>query len=322
MEANVFARMLSTENDGSVQASIVGKRRKSVSLPLSRPAYFAMEVQTPVQARKGVHFPVSVLLQQAITEGDMTEIKQLVRQYGNGVVEEREPSGLPPVMRAIFEGQTDCLKMLTNAGAELTARDPEGWNVLHVAVAMDDMEAAKYVIATCNEPLTHVRNADGQRPIDLAESPEMARFLLQADLQDLRIETDLSGKTRDIVEDHLLQTVCQHYEANEDCDFLNVMLQSQTEFDSVLHLAAAKNFPRLARYILKHQLVDSNSRDRMGWTSLHVAAYYNSIDVLLLLVQHGASVHTLTNSYEKSSDLTDHELILDILKDEESVVYL
>ncbi len=45
-------------------------------------------------------------------------------------------------MRAIFEGESDALKMLIDAGADISLCDPEDWNVLHVAAAMDDYEAA------------------------------------------------------------------------------------------------------------------------------------------------------------------------------------
>lgn len=324
MESLLLARLFSDNGQTELKKMAAGKRRKSVSLPISRPSYLTMEVKKAAPTRKGVHFPVSVLLQQAITEGDIKEIRQLIREEGNIVVEEREPSGLPPVMRAIFEEQLDCLKLLVEAGAELTARDPEGWNVLHVAAAMDDIEAARFVVRSCNEPLTQTRNIDGQRPIDLAESPEMARFLLQADLQDLRIETALPSKSNNYstAEASILQTVKNYYESNTDVDFLNIMLQSQTEFDTILHLASARNYPRLARYILKHQLVDPDVRDRGGFTPIHVAVYNCSVDVILLLIEYGASVHALTNSYEKPTDLTDHELILDILSEEEGVEYI
>ncbi len=311
MDSLILARIISVDSQTPQKPHISGKRR------LSHPSYL-IEANIPPR-RKGVHFPISVLLQQAITEGDTAEIGQFIKEYDSQVVEEREPSGLPPVMRAIFEGQLDCLKMLVHNGARLTTTDPEGWNVLHVAAAMDDMQAARFVTQTCNVPLTHIRNTEGERPIDLAESPEMASFLLHSNLQDLRIETDLSGKTRDANEDTMLQTVRQHYEANGNCDLLNVMLQSQSDFNSILHLAAGRNYPRLARYILKNHLVDPNNRNkRTGWTPIHLATYYGSIDVLILLLECGALVQSLTNAYEKSSDLTDVEVILDILKRHEN----
>lgn len=318
MDAKVQTMFMRCNSQNEKKLSVSGKRRQSVSLPISRPSYLLNVETTQKPTRKGVHFPVSVLMQQAITDGDLVEMNMLVRENGNIVVEEREPSGLPPVMRAIFEGQLDSLKLLVRAGADLTTTDPEGWNVLHVAAAMDDMEAAAFVVRACNEPLTQVRNADEQRPIDLAESPDMARFLLQADLQDLRIDTEIVNKSLDSTELSVLNAVRHHYESNQNIDFLNVMLQSQTQFDTLLHLAAARNYPRLARYVLKHQLVDADIRDRQGYTPIHIAAFNGSVDTLLLLIEYGASIHALTNSYEKTSDLTEYDLILEILNEEEA----
>lgn len=300
------------------------KRRRSVTLPLSRPGFMVEQTAARMkkQGRKGVHFPVSILLQQAITEGDVEEIQQLIREHGNKVVLELEPSGLPPVLRAVFEGQVEALKLLVDSGAELATQDPEGWNVLHVAAAMDDLEAATYILHSCNESLTQVRNLDGQRPMDLAESPDMAKLLLYADLADLRITTEEPSKVKEMNESGLLGIVQTQYEQDADCTSLQHMLQSHTQFDTLLHLAATKNYPRLAKYLLKHQVVDQDFRDRYGWTPLHTAAYHCSVDVMILLLEYGASNHVLTNSYEKASDLTEHELILELLSHEESVEYV
>ena len=291
------------------------KRRHSVSLG------YNYEQKVAVKSRKGVHFPVSILMQQAITEGDMTEINQLISEHGNKVVMELEPSGLPPVMRAVFEGQVEALKLLVENGAELSTQDPEGWNVLHVAAAMDDIEAARYVLHCCNDNLTQIRNLDGQRPMDLAESPDMAKLLLHADLADLRIEIE-TAKVKEMNEASLLSVVRTQYEQGADINSLQAMLQQNTQFDTLLHLAATKNYPRLAKYILKHKLVDGDFRDRYGWTPLHTAAYHCSVDITILLLEFGASNNALTNSYEKASDLTEHELILELLSLGESVEYV
>lgn len=313
--------------DGLLIPTIINQqnnqRRRSITLPLSRPGFMVEQTATTKKPeRKGVHFPVSILMQQAITEGDMEEIQQLIREHGNKVVLELEPSGLPPVMRAVFEGQVEALKLLVDHGAELATQDPEGWNVLHVAAAMDDIEAATYVLHSCNENLTQVRNLDGQRPMDLAESPDMAKLLLYADLSDLRISEEQPKKMKEMNEPGLLGIVRAQYEHDADCHSLQHLLQSHTQFDTLLHLAATKNYPRLAKYILKHQIVDQDFRDRYGWTPLHTAAYHCSVDVVLLLLEYGASDHVLTNSYEKASDLTEHELILELLGQEESVEYV
>ena len=271
--------------------------------------------------RKGVHWPVSIIMQQAITDGDLEQIRELISEHGNKTLIESEPSGLFPVMRAVFETQLDSLKLLVEKGADLTARDPQGWNVLHVAAAMDDLEAAEFVITSCNESLTSVYNADEERPIDLADSVEMARLLLQADMREPRVEMEtLREQSKEsAAEMNLLRYVRNSHEQNGDCESFHKILQSTTHFDSLLHLAASKNYPRLADYLLKHRLVDVDALDSSGWTALHTASYFSSIDALLILLQYGASVHILTNSYEKAADLSELELIQNILEEEEKV---
>ena len=320
MEAILHPSILKTGKSQQISASQSRegmKRRMSLEQRVS--TLFDNEQQAEKQ-RKGVHWPVSILMQQAITDGDVAEIRDLIHEYGNKVVLENEPSGLPPVMRAVFEEELESLRLLVESGADLTAQDPEGWNVMHVASAMDDLEAAKFVLASCNESLTSAHNADGQRPIDLAESVEMARLLLDADLNELRIETENAQKS-DLVttEAAILTLVRESYEKNADCESLNQVLRSSTEFDTLLHFAASKNYPRLAKFVLKHQIVETDFRDAYGWTALHTATEYSHIDVVLVLIQYGASVHVLTNSYEKATDLAEHELIQHILREEENV---
>ena len=300
-----------------------GKRRKSITLPVL-PTYLLNvgQVDKKLKKKKGVRFPAGVLMQQAITEGDVQEIRELMNDYGNKVAEEREPSGLPPVMRAVFEGQPQCLKLLVEAGADLTARDQEGWTALHVAAAMDDMEAAQYIISACNDSLTEVRNIDGERPIDLSESVEMAKLLLHANLISVRIENATLKCDSHENESAVLRLVHDHFEKNANCSALDSVLKTSTCYDTLLHLAASKNYPRLAKYILRHKIVDTEVRDRRGWTPLHTAAYYNCLDIVLLLLEYGASAHSLTNSYEKAADLTEHELILAVLEEEETLDYV
>ena len=299
----------------------VEDRRKSISLPVTTCAQYirSMTQDRKKKQRKSVKFPSNVLMQQAIMDGDVQEMKQLISERGSSVVSEPEPSGLPPVMRCVFEGQLAPLRLLVEAGADLAARDSENWTALHVAASMDDEEAAKFILHHCKQCLTQVRNVDGERPIDLAESTDVARLLLEADLK--AFKTDGTEKTAES-EDALVELVRDHFVKNGNCQALNAIMQTSTSYDSLLHMAASKNYPRLALYLLSHSLCDLEARDRRGWTPLHTAAYHGSLDMVLLLVQSGSLVHSLANSYEKASDLTNHELIRTLLQEEEGVEYL
>ena len=293
------------------------KRRKSITLPASCSIYLRTITQLAdkKKKRKSVKFPTTVLMQQAIMDGDVQEMKQLIGDYGSRVASECEPSGLPPVMRCVFESQLAPLRLLVEAGADLAAEDSENWTVLHVAAAMDDLDAANFVLQHCKHNLTQVRNVDGERPIDLAESTEMAKLLLHADLKTAQVET-LEEEQNSESEAAILGLVQEHYHKNGNCRALDAVMKSSTCYDSLLHLAASKNYPRLASFLLRHRVGALEARDRRGWTPLHTAAYYSCVDVTLLLVQHDASVHSLANSYERASDLTTHELIRLILQEE------
>ena len=150
------------------------ERKPHYSLDLST---FKNKQQTKKKQKKSVRFPPNVLMQQAITNGDVQEMKRLITDYGKEVVNAPEPTGLPPVMRCIFEGQMAPLRFLVAAGADLAAQDSENWTALHVAASMDDKYAAKLILNLCKTCLISVCNMDGETPIDLAESNSMANLL-------------------------------------------------------------------------------------------------------------------------------------------------
>ena len=293
--------------------------KRRLSLPVL-PSYLSRLTGEKKKQKKGVKFPLGILMQQAVTDGDVQEIRQLITDFGKSAVEEREPSGLPPVMRAIFESQLESLKLLIDVGASVTVRDSENWTVLHVAAAMDDVEAAEMVMSSCKSiaDLLQTKNVDGERPIDLAESVEMARLLLHADLKELRAkkmaESQTATEKAGDSEEAVIHLVHNHCQKHTDCSALDAVLKSNTCYDSLMHLAATKNYPHLADYLCRHRQANLEVRDRRGWTALHTAAYYNSVDLVLVLAEYGAKTHSLTHAYEKPSDLTEHELIHSILE--------
>lgn len=298
----------------------MSKRRQSLPvLPTYLTIVSPKEKRSGKKERKEVTFPLGVLMQQVVTEGEIQELKDLLEKHGSKAVEEREPNGLPPIMRAIFEDQMECLKLLLAAGANLSAQDPEEWNALHVASAMDNMEAAKMILEAGGQQkgMTQSRNIDGERAIDLAESLEMSRLLLHADLAEFRMDCRTVGEHTSYTEKNeaeVLQLVKEYCETHSTSTALDEVLKENTCYSSLLHLAATKNYSRLADYVCTHWVPSLEVRDKKGWTPLHTAAYYNNVEMALLLVGRGANIHTITHSYQKPSDLTEHELILSLME--------
>lgn len=241
---------------------------------------------TSFKESAAVRFPSNVLLQQAITDGDVEEIKQLINANGKKIVNEPEPTGLYPIMRCVFEGQLEALHLLVNFGADLTVQDGESWTVLHVAASMDDVDAAQVILNNCSTCLTQVCNVDGERPIDLAESTQMATLLADGDLKVRRKHSLQENSLQEIAKNELviLTIVRKHLSLKSNPQILSTVLKNNTNYDSLLHLAASKNYPRLASYLLNNRLCKLELRDRWGRTALQTAVYHKSMDMMLLLV--------------------------------------
>jgi len=83
---------------------------------------------------------------------------------------------------------------------------------------------------------------------------------------------------------------------------------------SVLHLAAARNYLGVAYYIVDNNLANIDAQDSDRWSAMHFAAMYTSIDVLMLLLKYGASRDLKTNTEQLPTDLTSQHNVLALLE--------
>ena len=254
--------------------------------------------------KKRVTFPVNIVLQQAIIDGNKEEIKKIIKQHGKSVLDLKDPTGMPLLLRAIFEDQTECFQLMVNEGADLLVTDEEGWNALHVAVSLENVEAIELLLQHKPE-LINSRTIDGLRPINVCESNEVCAYLLQAEVNFLKTKSSCI-------------TDCK----KDELELLNIVMKADKHDErntrqirqSALHLAAAKNYLGLAYYMLENKLVTVDYQDSEQWTALHLAALHSSMDVLVLLIQYGASSEKITDCYKTPVDLTDDELTLEFLR--------
>ena len=258
----------------------------------------------PAKAKKSVTFPLNVILQQAITDGDKDVIKKAIKNHGKHVLDLKDPTGMPLILRAIFEDQFECFQLMVNEGADLLVTDEEGWNTLHVAVSLENMDAIELLLQHKPE-LINSRTIDDLRPINVCESNEVCAYLLQAEVNFLKTKSSCI-------------TDCK----KEELELLNIVMKADEQDErntrqirqSALHLAAAKNYLGLAYYMLENKLVTVDYQDCEQWTALHLAALHSSMDVLVLLIQYGASNEKITNCYKTPVDLTKDDLTLEFLR--------
>ena len=256
--------------------------------------------------KKKVAFPVNVMLHQAIVAGDKEEVKKICKVYGKNVLDLKDPTGMPLLLRAILEDQTGCFLLMVNEGADLLVTDGEGWNALHLAISLENMDAIQLLLQHQPE-LINSRTFDGLRPINVCESNKVCAYMLQAEMDFLKTKSS-----------YIAAADCK----KEELELLNIVMKAGKEDErnarrirqSALHLAAAKNYLGLAYYMLQNKLVTVDYQDYEQWTALHLAALHSSMDVLVLLIQYGASSDRITNCYKTPVDLTDDELTLEFLR--------
>ena len=302
-----------------LRAPIAGRRSSDILTE-------TMRVFADKKNKKAVRFGMDVVMKQLVTEGDVKELIQLVEKHGSSLVNQRDSFSMPIVVTAVIEDQYEVLEFLVSRGADLRLSDDEGWTALHAAAACGDLRAAKCIVKAAGPGVTNMRTLHGLRPIDLAESTELSHFLLTADLNAFRselfkiVKTQTSGPS-----DEAVSATCTTKEegvvvsaimSKSYKDALRYIREKQQMLGhSLLHVAAAKNLPKLALVLLERKLVNIDSRDHSGWTPLHTASYHNSLEVAMLLRDYGADVDAREDDGLTPLHLAEDRVIREILSD-------
>lgn len=245
---------------------------------------------------KRVKFTLDVVLHEAVSRGNVEELRELLKEHGQSILSKYDSNGFPLGVRAVHCGQFEALSFLVSQGYDLTLADEEGWTALHMAASMNDTASAALILLEPNaHKLTQQKNVAGKRPLDVCETAEMASLLVQADVTRFRQEfsattsesccTTGGNARRESQEDVLVKFVVKNQSKKEEF--------AQLFNDLLVQVAASKNYPKLAYVLLETNLACIDATDKNGWTALHVAAYNSNVDMVLLLLQCGIEVMSL-----------------------------
>jgi ankyrin repeat protein len=83
------------------------------------------------------------------------------------------PHGMSPLLYAAYKGKLPVVKLLLKKGADIQARDNEGWTVLHCAADSEDAELVQYLLdngALELLDITATSNTPGDTPLHVAAS--------------------------------------------------------------------------------------------------------------------------------------------------------
>ena len=231
------------------------------------------------------------------------------------------------IQLAASKGYTAVIKHLLHSDADVYVTDDNNRTTLHLASRIGHQEIVKLLLE--KHPHTGGEDSNGQTALHLASlhgHNETVKLLIEARLQPEIDTADTLGNTPLILASkngHLAvvellldqganmdltndkedgHTALYHATSNghEKTAELIVYKAKGTrikDISQVLLLAAQKGF-----YLVCERCVDSiteyevNSKDDDGYTALHYAAKNGHVNIVSLLVEHGARVNTKTNN--------------------------
>jgi YVTN family beta-propeller protein len=149
------------------------------------------------------HVDVRDALADAISKGDLDEVKRRLGRPARRVNERRPSTGSTPLGDAAFRGNLDIVKYLVQRGAKVDSTNRDGNTPLLVAAFMCRTEVVQFLLEKGASPVT--KNDRKETPIDVVSSPwnkQLADFYsgignavgLKLDLERLERERPLVAK--------------------------------------------------------------------------------------------------------------------------------
>lgn len=240
-------------------------------------------------------------------------LAQLSSEDPNGPQGETMPSEaeLPPLIKAIKEGDTDTLSTLIAAGADLNETNDKGETPAHIAIRSGQLEAASLLL---NYDVLLTKDKRGRTPFHLIGaygSPELAARAIELsngvymDDDARRYPLDYASRMNEQVAIELakasarhkdsLPAIAAHYGHIELLDYLNKTAKQDTINEyadkpeaGYFAAAVAQNDSRQYRSLLAGALAPNDNF--LGESLLSRAARYGDMDAFELLVNKGAKL--------------------------------
>ncbi|XP_067653188.1 serine/threonine-protein phosphatase 6 regulatory ankyrin repeat subunit A-like [Haliotis asinina] len=224
----------------------------------------------------------------------------------------KNSDGETPVMLAANSGDREIFDNLVRKGADLSAIDEDGDNILHLACRGGNVKIVNYILIQ-NIVDINAKNSDGETPVMLAANSGDREIFDSL----VRKGADLSVIDED--GDNILHLACRGgnvkillLESGADPSLVN------RDGDNVLHLACMRWDEEVVKQVLKLHALNINCRGSNGMTPLLLAAEYNTYNVFELLLQSGADLSVADSDGNSilhfASMGEDEEIVKHILK--------
>ena len=183
-------------------------------------------------------------------------------------LEAKDKAGWTPLHRAVFVGNLEILEELINQGADINSENNYKQTVLHISSSENpNKELIKYLL----------ENKEIKQNLEAKDKDGCTALHRAAFAGNL-----------EILEELIIQGADVNAENNDK--------------QTVLHLALVSNKPNidLVKYLLEDKEIKQRleAKDKFGFTALHLASFYGSLEILKELIKQGADINAKNNDEE------------------------
>ena len=229
----------------------------------------------------------SVDIHQAAYDGDIQAVKQHLVDGAD--VNAKDDDGWTPLLDAATFGHKEIVELLITKGADVNAKTEEGETPLHTAVSNDHKEIIELLIkegADVNAVAMDDVFSD-QTPLDAANKYNQGAVavLLRKYGGKTCVELEAlidSAKKGDI------EGIKQHLAAGGDVSIRN------KNGDTMLNYAAYLGHKEIVELLVENG-AEVNAKGLADWTPLHLAAYNDNEQIVQLLIAKGAEMNPYTS---------------------------
>ena len=130
---------------------------------------------TPRSSASNIHH-VQNIFHKTVEEGDMTQVKVLLRYAQNNIhLEEPNKHGRTAVQECCLKDNLEMIRLLLDHGASLESTDAYGWTALHYAAFFGSLSIVRFLVLSCADLMQ--ANNNGEMAYDLAQSDEVKYYL-------------------------------------------------------------------------------------------------------------------------------------------------
>ena len=234
---------------------------------------------------------------------------------GGGLVNQMNKSGKSPLHMALERGEPyEVIEALLRQGADANLPDAQGTLPLHLVVKSDYLLAVGKIIEYMDPRAVNKHDSHNFIALHYVKSPAVAELLIG-----LKSELDRVGNGGKTPLHMIIQEL--------DDSNLTMLLLDAGASDSILNdegqslLHVAVKFERIANatFLLSRGVREIDSRDKLGRTALHWAAFTGNLELVKLLKIYGADLNVLDKKKRTPAQLAENEGYLEVAQELEPV---